>query len=1075
VLIDLRFKTGSPPSMEIQTKIKKSTSRLPRNLAGFAAFILNHHFEDFIELVWKNAEKLNLPLLKYLTDVGQDELSRFRIRPVKEMLTALRDNDAENFINISTEKWQSNEIPFLLKDQIVIEDITLINAICKKPFLNFLPLFTTDPYQIISVAGEIDDFFYKLESSTVSVFIQFLNEKVGHHLHFTERITDTTPGIIYLFNLKTRNIEYVNMRAKELFGYGIDELKSYGNNVITQLMHPEDALKLEDWIESFNDVADRELRSFDFRLRKKDGEYRWVRNYISVFRRNPNGSPAEAIGIAVDIHDEKGTSEMLLSREEQLLEAQELAEMGSYEINLETFENVLTPQVKKILQLDNNNTLSNYFENIHPADRPRVRKAIDDAVKSKGGFDCEYRYAVNDFEKIIWSKGNYAEVNGSPVLKVNVMDVTERHHMIQRLQRSDDLYKQAQGLSHIGNWIWDLRNDKFSWSDELYRIYEVEPGSPVDLNIFQSKIHPDDLEMVKDQMDNLRLTNHPYDFDYRIIVSDGKIKYLNAKGEIRLDENKKAYKMIGTVQDISAQKQIEVKLQENQNFIRKIADATPSIIAAYDINTGKYVFINQAIRKLLGYDPQQIIDEGASFFMKILHPDDIERVMQQNQNALEYANSHIDSTNEIIVEFKYRLKHIDGRYHWFHTYGTVFDRNTKGEVQQVLNISLDITDRIEAEEKIKEQEYLIRHIADASPTILYLYDLPSGSILYINNEVESVLGYTPEEIFRMKEEVNRLFNVDDLQKVKKENPLRKKGKENVLQYECRVSNSEGQWRWLLINEIVTKKENGQSRQILGAALDITGRKEMERALHQKTYELQQSNASLEEFAYVASHDLKEPLRKISAFGDRLQHGYYSQLDETGKMFLDKIINSSKRMQQMVDDLLSLSMISADKKFQKADLTDILNEVLKTLEIKIEEKKAVIVSDKLPVATVVPSQIFQLFQNILSNSLKFTRPGVTPEINIGIEVLDESDVKKYFPLAKAQKLLHLVFSDNGIGFAPEYSERIFSIFQRLHGRSEYEGTGIGLAICKKIVENHGGIIRAKGQPGSGSSFEIFIPG
>ena len=222
-----------------------------------------------------------------------------------------------------------------------------------------------------------------------------------------------------------------------------------------------------------------------------------------------------------------------------------------------------------------------------------------------------------------------------------------------------------------------------------------------------------------------------------------------------------------------------------------------------------------------------------------------------------------------------------------------------------------------------------------------------------------------------------------------------------------------------------------------------------------------------------NHDLKEPLRKISTFGDRLLATQLETLAPDGKLYLQKIVDASGRMQTMINDLLSISMIKGNTAFEVFSLQQILDEVIQTLEFKIEQQNAIIKYDKLPSANIIPSQFRQLFQNLLSNSLKFVRPGVQPEINIRYKLIQASEIPNY-QIKDAKQYHKIAFSDNGIGFEMEYAGKIFAIFQRLHGRSEYEGSGIGLAICKKIIEHHGGIIYATSELGKGSTFTFILP-
>ncbi|MFN2457129.1 MAG: PAS domain-containing protein [Chitinophagaceae bacterium] len=650
------------------------------------------------------------------------------------------------------------------------------------------------------------------------------------------------------------------------------------------------------------------------------------------------------------------------------------------------------------------------------------------------------------------------------------------HLLQQRINEHEARYKQAEALTHIGNYIFDLASPKVEWSDELYRIYGLDPKKDkITVNGVTSFLHPDEIGWISEQTKKAIETLKPFDYKYRIILKDGTRKILHARGEVIVNEENIPIKIIGTAQDVTEREHIEEELRENQVFIKKIADATPSIIASYNVNTGKYVFISQGLKKLLGYDAEQVMQQGAEFIAELIHPDDFGAIMEKNGKALDEAN--FTGNNDLVTEFIYRMRHKNGEYRWFHTYGAIFDRDEQGKVEHVLNITLDITGQTKANEKIKEQEYFIKHIADASPTILYLFDVAANSIVYINQEIYFVLGYTTEEILASGDDVtNLLYHPDDynLLPERKESTKRFQLRGSMVQYECRMKSKDGEWKWMLIREIIFKTDDdGNVSQILGAALDISKRKEMERSLLQNSFQLEQSNTSLEEFAYIASHDMKEPLRKISTFGDRLINSELDKLSDNGKAYLKKIVEASHRLQAMINDLLSISLISGDKTFQRYSLASILDDALQALEHKIEQKNAIINSDLLPEAHIVPSQFRQLFQNIISNSLKFSREDVQLVITIKHSIINGDEVLLYRSGGNNQ-YHKLEFIDNGIGFEDEFAGRIFTIFQRLHSRSEYEGTGIGLAICKKIVEHHGGIITARGIPDKGATFTIILP-
>jgi signal transduction histidine kinase/CHASE3 domain sensor protein len=302
-----------------------------------------------------------------------------------------------------------------------------------------------------------------------------------------------------------------------------------------------------------------------------------------------------------------------------------------------------------------------------------------------------------------------------------------------------------------------------------------------------------------------------------------------------------------------------------------------------------------------------------------------------------------------------------------------------------------------------------------------------------------------------------------------------------------------------LNEVKTKKsggaidyrllKNGQLRylsltvkphallniDILGAVVDITERKDSERKLEQFNAELKRSNEDLEQFAYVASHDLQEPLRKIRAFGDRLSVKYSDLLDEKGKDYVARMQIAAARMQTLIEDLLSFSRVSrVEVDYQWLDMNTVLKEVIEDLDAQINREGAIVHIGKMPALHGDKGQLKRLFQNLISNAIKFHHPGKVPIVDVHgkvmkeLEVLDELGIS----LPKAD-YIRISIKDNGIGFKADYVDKIFNIFQRLHGRAAYEGTGIGLAICRKIVTNHKGYITAKSIENIGSEFIVIF--
>ncbi|MBF8148361.1 CHASE3 domain-containing protein [Winogradskyella sp. F6397] len=266
----------------------------------------------------------------------------------------------------------------------------------------------------------------------------------------------------------------------------------------------------------------------------------------------------------------------------------------------------------------------------------------------------------------------------------------------------------------------------------------------------------------------------------------------------------------------------------------------------------------------------------------------------------------------------------------------------------------------------------------------------------------------------------------------------------------------------------------EEKQLLGVAVDVTDEFDSFNLIQERNQELERNNKELSDFNYVASHDLQEPLRKIQTFISRLETNDGEQISEKGQFYISKIKSSSARMRMLIEDLLQYSRTNnADKDYVNTNINMLLEHAKHELSDSIESKGAIITNDNLPNLEVVAFQIQQLFINLISNSLKYSKEGIAPVINISHQEVRTNTVKD---IEKSLFKYHhkISFKDNGIGFEQVYAKNIFELFNRLHGKTEYSGTGIGLAICKKIVENHNGVIVAEAEPNIGTTITIYLP-
>ena len=419
--------------------------------------------------------------------------------------------------------------------------------------------------------------------------------------------------------------------------------------------------------------------------------------------------------------------------------------------------------------------------------------------------------------------------------------------------------------------------------------------------------------------------------------------------------------------------------------------------------------------------------------------------------------------------------------------------NDSGKVIGFVKVTRDLTERREHE--LREQQFykdlqtknaLLRQseeryqrmVAEVEDYVIILLD-EKGNIQNWNKGAEKIKGYSAHEV--IGKHFSIFYSDVDRQQGIPQKMLEKAGKFGKAVHEGWRQRKDRTFFWGSVVMTAIHNDDGDVIGFTKVTRDLTEKKAAEdkllatsQALEQKNRELERTNEELSSFAYISSHDLQEPLRKIQTFSDRIQEMEYRNLSEKRKDYFKRKQDGASRMQKLIRDILAYSRTTTSEMiFEPTDLNDLLSQAQIELEVIIHDKKAVIESAPLPVLKVVPFQIQQMFNNLLSNALKFSKAHLPPHVVIKSEIVDGKSLHEHFP-PPVKEYVHLTFTDNGIGFEPEYRAKIFEVFQRLHSKSEYEGTGIGLAICKKIVENHNGFINAEGLPDRGATFHIYLP-
>lgn len=648
-----------------------------RQLPAYASFLLQHHLDDYVSELTRLSYEVKLPLLNHLKHLSEGELLQFARKGSIAYLTYLSENRAKQQIEDSIEQWLTGQLQLVGKKDVNAEDITIINYVRARTLKRWLRNYSSDIDVILELDAEIDALKLGQNTTFANAYIQVLKERIEEELHFSQNLINASPSITYIFDLNDQRITYINGKVEAITGYTIREVLGKETNLVADFIHPDDQPTVAQLIRQL--ATDQQGKTYhaEFRLINKEETYDWLRSYCVVYKRDEGGNPVQALVSGYKINEEKKIATALLNQEKQLLEAQAIAHIGSYEWDILNDTLISSPELLKIFGTDRRQPLDEIMERVHPDDKRKLHVALQRAFASGQGA-CEFRYLSNSGEKVIDGKG---------------------------------------------------------------------------------------------------------------------VVTFNSDGEPVL--------MTGTVQDITERKRIE---------------------------------------------------------------------------------------------------------------------------------------------------------------------------------------------------------------------------ENLLK---------------------------------------------------KTIELERSNIQLQEFASVASHDLKEPLRKIAMFSDIIITSDWDVLPEKTKANVSKITESAQRMQQLIEGILTYSAVGAEGKKQRCSLEAILQEALSNLEYRLKDTNAVVDSDGLPEADVIPFQVQQLFQNLISNSLKFSKKGTQPRVQLTHRFLAAWEAGT-IDAEPAERYLQIMVCDNGIGFNNEASEKIFGLFQRLHSKTTYEGSGIGLAICRKIIENHGGQIAATSEPGQGATFVITLP-
>ncbi|MEO2026017.1 MAG: PAS domain S-box protein [Fuerstiella sp.] len=663
------------------------------------------------------------------------------------------------------------------------------------------------------------------------------------------------------------------------------------------------------------------------------------------------------------------------------------------------------------------------------------------------------RRTDNERRWVLTTKMPLRDADGSIVGTFGLArDITTLKVTQEWLSESQERFEFAVQGTTDGLWDWNIQTNEVWYAPRFRELLQLTSDSEDpflnQLSSFTDRLHPDDRERVMTSFDEHLQHKKPHDEEYRLRLASGEYRWFRGRGQADRDESDQPIRMAGSIQDIDDQHQVRNELARMRLQLQQALEGGHVGMWDWNIATDE-ITVSPELMLQIGEDPDKPWT-SLEDWKRHLHPDDIDNATQKTWDYIGGRTEEYESS--------FRLRHADGAYLWILSRGKLF-RDDNGDPGRFIGVHIDVTELRDAEEALARSEAKFRGIFNQTFQFIGLMT-PDGKLIDANQAFLAAAGIKSEDV------LNRQFrdtvwwsHSPELQKRLQQAVEKARGGE-FDRFEATLPTPDGASIVVDFSLKPITNEEGDVVFLIPEGRDVTEIKKFEQQLQARSDELEQSNQELQQFAYVASHDLQEPLRTIVGFCQLLEMEYSELLNDDGKMYLETIVDGGKRMQRLISDLLEYSRVGRmGNPREHTPLRQPVDEALALLHARIQESGAIITIEALPDAWIDHVQMIRVFQNLIGNAIKY-RGEKVPEVRIWSQ--ESSDAWKIY------------VSDNGIGISEEFSDQVFIIFKRLHTRDEHPGTGIGLAICRRIVERHGGSIRLVSDRNEGSTFEFTLP-
>jgi hypothetical protein len=798
-------------------------------------------------------------------------------------------------------------------------------------------------------------------------------------------------------------------------------------------------------------------------------------NFVYQPYREPNGTISGVLVLAHDVTEGVTAKRSVFESEERLRIALESVAMGTWETVPQSDTLYFSDRCKEIFgfPLEADVLKQQADDAIVPADKQRVAAAIDAALAGQANGQYHIEYGIiqknSGLLRTVRASGQAFFKEGIPYRFIGtIIDITEEvaardthRKLLTLIDNSIELMSVLE-LDGKNSYINKAGMEMLGF-DSFQQMLET----PV------SELHtPEDAAFVHNNVLPVILKERSWSGMMKVRhLKTGEV-FPVYNNTVRIDDPETGQPIaIGAVmRDMRPELAAQQALVESEAAFRNMILQSPVAMCLFMGADHVVEIANEDMFELWGKSADAVL--GKPIF---------EGLPEAKEQGFEQLLKGVFTTGEEFIanEYPTQLPRGGGLETVYINFVYAPFRKGDGSIQGIIATAVDVTTQVVARQKIEYAEERARLAIESADLGTFEINLLTGE-MHTSERFKRIWGY---DFALSREGYASVIHPDD--QLIRQKAFADSMKTGNLHFEVRVIWKDASVHWIKAIGKLFYDDKGTPTKLLGIVQDITDQKlfaeELARQVDSRTAEikianeqLRQINAELEQFAYVSSHDLQEPLRKIRMFTEMVQDSDGENLSPSAQTRLVKITDAAQRMSTSLKDLLNFSSLSKEEQFASVDLNGVVNAVLTDLELAIQQKEAMVYYEELPTLRAIPLQMHQLFYNLLNNALKFAKKDESPLITISSRLLKATEIESYPHLKADRQYCELVVKDNGIGFKQDTASKIFLLFQRLHDRQSYSGTGIGLALCKKVALNHDGDIFARSAPGEGASFHVLLP-